>query len=38
MDIMENTAWLDWIIGGVAIVILLGGMIMLIRGTSAMGK
>ena len=38
MDIMENTTWLDWIVGGVAIVILLGGMIMLIRGTSAMGK
>lgn len=35
---MENAAWLDWIVGGLAVVILLGGMIMLIRGTSAMGK
>jgi hypothetical protein len=35
---MENAAWLDWVMGGMAIVILLGGLLMLLRGTSAMGK
>jgi hypothetical protein len=35
---MENTAWLDWIAGGLAIAILLGGMVMLLSGVSAMNQ
>jgi len=35
---MENTAWLDWIAGGLAIVILLGGLLMLFKGVAAMNK
>lgn len=33
---METAAWLDWLTGGLAIVILVGGMIMLFKGVSAM--
>lgn len=36
--IMENTAWLDWIAGGLAIVVFLGGLIMLFGGVSAMNR
>lgn len=35
---MENTVWLDWIAGGLAIVILLGGLLMLLKGVAAMNK
>lgn len=35
---MENTGWLDWALGGVAIVILIGGLIMLLSGVSAMNQ
>lgn len=35
---MENTALLDWIAGGLAIVILLGGLVMLLKGVSAMNR
>jgi hypothetical protein len=33
---METAAWMDWMVGGLAIVILLGGMVMLFKGVSAM--
>jgi hypothetical protein len=35
---MENAAWLDWAIGGLAIVILLGGLVMLFGGVGAMNR
>lgn len=35
---MENTAWLDWAIGGLAIVILIGGLAMLFGGVGAMNR
>lgn len=35
---MENAAWLDWIAGGVAIGILVGGLVMLLKGVVAMNK
>ena len=34
---MESN-WLDWIAGGLAIVILLGGLFMLLNGVSAMNQ
>ncbi len=36
--IMENTGWLDLLIGGVAITILVGGLILLFKGISSMPK
>jgi hypothetical protein len=33
---MENSAWLDWIAGGLAIAILLGGLWLLLSGVAAM--
>ncbi len=36
--IMENSGWLDVLIGSVAIVILLGGLILLFKGISSMQK
>lgn len=35
---MENTVWLDWIAGGMAIVILAGGLFMLLKGVAAMNR
>ena len=35
---MENTAWLDLLIGGLAIAILVGGLILLFKGISSMPK
>lgn len=35
---MENSAWLDWIAGGIAAGVLLGGLIMLLNGVSAMNR
>jgi hypothetical protein len=35
---MESTGWLDWLAGGLAIVILVGGLVMLLSGVSAMNK
>ena len=35
---MENAAWLDWIAGGMAIAILLGGLFLLFNGVSAMNQ
>lgn len=35
---MENTGWLDFLMGGLAIAILLGGLIMLLNGVSAMDR
>ncbi|MBD3882969.1 NAD synthetase [Phormidium tenue FACHB-886] len=35
---MQNPAWLDWIAGGLAIAILLGGLFLLLKGVSAMGQ
>ncbi|MBE9077443.1 NAD synthetase [Romeria aff. gracilis LEGE 07310] len=35
---MENGASLDWVLGLVAIAILLGGLFMLFSGISEMGK
>jgi hypothetical protein len=35
---MENPAWLDWVAGGLAIAILLGGLWMLLSGVSAMNQ
>ncbi|MEA5535297.1 NAD synthetase [Crocosphaera sp. XPORK-15E] len=34
---METNTVLDWILGGLAITILIGGMIMLLSGVSEMG-
>jgi hypothetical protein len=35
---MESTGWLDWIAGGMAIAILIGGLVMLFGGVSAMNR
>jgi hypothetical protein len=35
---MENTAGLDWILGGLAIAILAGALLMLFGGVLAMNK
>lgn len=35
---MENTNWLDFLAGGVAIAILIGGLVMLLSGVSAMDR
>lgn len=35
---MEGTESLDWVLGALAIAILLGGLFMLISGATAMGK
>jgi len=35
---MENTAGLDWILGGLAIAILAGALLMLFSGVLAMNK
>ncbi|MBF2049510.1 MAG: NAD synthetase [Elainella sp. C42_A2020_010] len=35
---MESTAWMDWLAGGLAAVILLGGLVMLFSGVSAMNQ
>jgi hypothetical protein len=35
---MENTGWLDFLAGGVAIAILIGGLVMLLSGVSAMDR
>jgi hypothetical protein len=35
---MASTGWLDWIAGGLAIGILIGGLVMLLSGVSAMNK
>jgi hypothetical protein len=35
---METAAWMDWLAGGLAIVILLGGLVMLLSGVSAMNR
>jgi hypothetical protein len=35
---MEATGWLDWIAGGLAIVILVGGLVMLLKGVTAMNR
>jgi hypothetical protein len=32
---METAAWMDWLTGGLAIGILLGGLVMLFKGVSA---
>jgi hypothetical protein len=35
---MENTGWLDFLMGGMAIAILVGGLVMLLSGVSAMDR
>jgi hypothetical protein len=35
---MKTAAWMDWLAGGLAIVILLGGLVMLLSGVSAMNR
>lgn len=35
---MESAAWMDWLAGGIAIVILLGGLFMLFDGVSGMNQ
>jgi hypothetical protein len=35
---IENPAWLDWIAGGLAIAIFLGGLFLLLSGVSAMNQ
>jgi hypothetical protein len=35
---METTGWLDWMAGILAIGILLGGLIMLLKGVAAMNR
>jgi hypothetical protein len=35
---MESTGWLDVLAGGVAIAILIGGLVMLLSGVSAMDR
>lgn len=35
---MENTAWLDWALGGLAIIILLAGLVMLFGGVATMNR
>ena len=34
---MDNT-WMDWVLGGLALVIVLGGLLMLLSGVREMGK
>lgn len=34
---MEPSPWLDWLLGGLAIAILLGGLWMLLSGVKSMG-
>jgi len=36
--IMENTGWLDLLMGGLAIAILFGGLILLFKGISSISK
>jgi hypothetical protein len=38
MEQTAQTAWIDWIAGGIALVILLGGMVMLLSGVGAMNQ
>lgn len=38
MEQTAQTAWMDWIAGGIALVILLGGMVMLLSGVGAMNQ
>ena len=35
---MENTGWLDFLMGGMAIAILISGLVMLLSGVSAMDR
>jgi len=35
---METNTSLDWVLGGLAIAILIGGLVMLLSGVSAMNK
>jgi hypothetical protein len=35
---MEDTGWLDFLMGGMAIAILIGGLVMLLSGVSAMDR
>jgi hypothetical protein len=35
---METPVWMDWLTGGLAAVILLGGLVMLFGGVSAMNR
>ncbi|HEY9646945.1 MAG TPA: hypothetical protein V6C88_11275 [Chroococcidiopsis sp.] len=35
---IDDTASLDWILGGLAIAILVGGMLLLFKGVFAMGN
>jgi hypothetical protein len=35
---MESAGWLDWVAGGMAIAILVGGLVMLLSGVSAMNR
>lgn len=35
---MDNPVWMDWLAGGLAAVILLGGLVMLLSGVSAMNQ
>jgi hypothetical protein len=35
---MEDTGWLDFLMGGMAIAILMGGLVMLLSGVSAMDR
>jgi hypothetical protein len=35
---MENAPWMDWLAGGIAIFILISGLVMLLSGVSAMNR
>jgi hypothetical protein len=35
---METAGWMDWIVGGLAVAILLGGLVMLFSGVSVMNR
>jgi hypothetical protein len=35
---METPVWMDWLAGGLAAVILIGGLVMLLSGVSAMNQ
>lgn len=35
---MENTAWLDAVVGGVAIAIVIGGLVLLFQGVGSISK
>ena len=35
---MENTAWLDAVVGGLAIAIVIGGLVLLFQGVRAINK